>query len=288
MDTTRGSVPAAFAVDACFDGSDLKMRNQLTLALTPVNTGEIEHFKTSHSDYGLAALATRALGGDEQLFLPGDTVTFRVGVGSASAAVKGSQYGGFYALATTLATFVPGKTAGAVGAFTDMIKELDDVFTKYRNCLDGRNWVSQLKCRAIFVRDVQFAIARAGVKGLAKEALNVILSGVSFTKWADAQVPEVRKVLNSGRIRLAPDPKPPLTPSSSCRDWKDASIARRDQFTRGRSPGIELAEPVPTDPALRAAFMYGFIFGGCDRAEERGHDPRKVTLAEVIAGDHLP
>jgi hypothetical protein len=288
MDTSRGTIPEDFAVDACFDGAALVLRNNLTLALTPAHSGDLSSPTTAKSDYGLAALATRAIGGDELLFLPGDKITFQAGIGAATLRVKGSRHAGFYALATTLATFVPGKSAGVVGAFTDLVKELNDVFEQYRTCLEGKNWVAQLGCRALFVRNVNFALGRAAVKGLAKGALSALLSAATFTKWAHAQVPEARKVLSSSAIRLAVDASRPLSRSSTCADWYAASFSRRAAFARTASPTIQLDAPVPTDARRHEAFMYGFIFGGCDRAKKHGHSPAGTALDAVLAGDYVP
>jgi hypothetical protein len=290
MDTRRGEIPKAFAVDACVDGSKLILRNNLTIALTVQRAGDVGNPHTDKTDVGAAAIATRTVAGDEVIFLPGDKMTFPVGPGKATVQVAGSKHGGFYALATALGTFLPGRSAGAVGAFTDMIKELNDVFEKYRNCLAGKNWIGQLGCRALFVRDVEFAIGRAAVKGLAKEALSVVLSGVTFTTWADAQVPDTRKRLNSEAIRLKADPnapQPPLSGASTCKDWYAASFERRKAYAGTVEPGVEMAEPPPKEPNLHEAYMYGFIFGGCDRAKKRGLSPADVPLSNVVAGDYV-
>ena len=287
VETNRGAIPTDFAVDACFDGIALVMRNNLTLALTAVRSGDLRMPSTSKTDFGLAALATRAVGGDEPLFVPGDKLTFRAGVGAATVRVKGSKHAGFYALATTAATFFPGKPAAIVSAFTDLVKELADVFEQYGTCLAGRNWVAQLGCRALFVRNVQFALGRAAVKGAAKDALAVLLSATTFTKWANAQVPDARKILGSSTIRLAADPGQRLTGSSTCADWFAASPPRRDEYARTVSPGIQLDVEVPTAASIHEAFMYGFIFGGCDRAKKSGRSPDGTALAAVVAGDYV-
>lgn len=237
MDTARGEIPASFAVDGCFDGKRLVLRNTLSLALTPLRSGDVSASTTESTDFGLAALATRSVAGDEVIFLPGDKLTFPIGAGVAKVGLKGSKHGGFFALATTLATFFPFKTGAAYESFTTMVTELGDVLEQYRTCLDGKNWLAQLGCRALFVRNVEFALTRAAVSGLAKGALEAVLSGVTFTKWADAQVPEVRKVLGSETIKLsarpvAPDaaPQPDPAPAPPADGGGADSNATEDGF----------------------------------------------------------
>jgi len=78
-----------------------------------------------------------------------------------------------------------------------------------------------------------------------------------------------------------------LSSSSSCADWYAASFAQRSAFASTVSPGVQLDKPVPTEPSQRAAFMYGFTSGGCDRAKDRGLDPAAVTLQAVLDGDYV-
>lgn len=288
--TTRGQIPDSFAIDGCFDGEydNLFLRNTLTLALTPEEKGDVEGGTVQKADFDLAALATRSVAGNELLILPGDTAKLPIGVGAATVGIKGSRHGGFFALATTAATFTPVKTEAVVEAFTGMIKELDDDFAQYQNCLQGKNWISQLGCRALLGRNVEFAVARAAVNGLAKGAIAALLAAGTFSKWANAQVPDVRKVLNSAVIRLGVDPSPQLTTTKTCADWYAASFDRRKELSGTVVPGITLTIPVPSVPHLRQAFMYGYIFGNCDRAKQAGQAPDQTALTRVIAGDFVP
>jgi len=57
--TSRGTVPADPAIQACVDASNVYLHNNLTVSLTPKVTGSVESAKRTESDYGLAADVTR-------------------------------------------------------------------------------------------------------------------------------------------------------------------------------------------------------------------------------------
>jgi len=80
---------------------------------------------------------------------------------------------------------------------------------------------------------------------------------------------------------------PPLTTNSSCGGWYAASPSRQSAFAATVSPGVQLTTTVPSSPSVHAAFMTGFIGGGCDRAKSRGLSPSSVPLSDVLAGDYL-
>jgi hypothetical protein len=81
---------------------------------------------------------------------------------------------------------------------------------------------------------------------------------------------------------------PPLTTSSSCADWNAAPASQQRALAAAVSPGVQLTTPVPSSPSEHAAFMVGFIGGGCDRAKSRGLSPSSVPLSDVLAGEYLP
>jgi hypothetical protein len=292
--SARADIPSNFGVDACFDGSKLTLRNSITLVLNASKTGDIGNPTRRESDYGLAADAERLKSSDPDVFLPGDELIYPVGTGAGTLGIRSSTDNGFYAIATTIADFFPGKPNAIVGAFTAFVSEIDDDFTQYHTCLDGKNWFAQLGCRALLVRNVTFAAGRGVVSGGAKAALATILSAATWSKWVSATTSDAAASLHeSGLIRIAPvattsptPARPKLSSESSCADWEAASFAERNAYAATVSPGVQLTTPVPTG-STHAAFMYGFIGGGCDRAKSRGLAPADVPLNAVLAGDYL-
>jgi hypothetical protein len=293
--SARADIPSNFGVDACFDGSKLTLRNSITLVLNASETGAVGNPTRRESDYGLAADAERLKSSDPDVFLPGDELIYPVGARAGTVGIRSSTDNGFYAIATTIADFFPGKPNAIVGAFTAFVSEIDDDFTRYHMCLVGKNWFAQLGCRALLVRNVTFAAGRGVVSGGAKDALATILSAATWSKWVSANVADLAASLHeSGLIRIAPAATPSPTPArpklssgSSCADWEAASFAERNAYAATVSPGVQLDTPVPTG-STHAAFMYGFISGGCDRAKSRGLSPADVPLSAVLAGNYLP
>jgi hypothetical protein len=292
--SARADIPSNFGVDACFDGSKLTLRNSITLVLNASKTGDVGNPTRRESDYGLAADAERLKSSDPDVFLPGDELIYPVGAAAGTVGIRSSTDNGFYAIATTIADFFPGKPNAIVGAFTAFVSEIDDDFTQYQTCLVGKNWFAQLGCRALLIRNVTFAAGRGVLSGGAKAALAAILSAGTWSKWVSADTSDVAASLHeSGLIRIAAAATPPPTPArpklssgSSCADWGAASFAERNAYSATVSPGVQLNTPVPTG-STHAAFMYGFIGGGCDRAKSRGLAPADVPLNAVLAGDYL-
>jgi hypothetical protein len=290
----RADIPANFGADACFDGSKLTLRNSITLVLNTSKTGDVGNPTRHESDYGLAADAERLKSSDPDVFLPGDELVYPVGSGAGTIGIRGSSDSGFYAIATTIADFFPGKPNAIVGAFTAFVSEIDDDFTQYHTCLARKNWIAQIGCRALLVRNITFATGRGVLSGGAKAALGTILSAATWSKWVRATTSDATASLHeSGLIHIAPaatsapkPARPELSAASSCADWNAASVAERDAYARTVSPGVQLNTPVPTG-STHAAFMYGFIAGGCDRARGRGVAPPDVPLNAVLAGDYL-
>ena len=60
--------------------------------------------------------------------------------------IRGSSDNGFYAIATTIASFFPGKPNAIVGAFTAFVAEINNDFNQYHACLAAKlarpAWVS--------------------------------------------------------------------------------------------------------------------------------------------------
>jgi hypothetical protein len=129
-----------------------------------------------------------------------DAARVPVGDGSAKVSIADTDAGGFYLLAVTLATFIPaGKVKQVYEAFSGLVKELVAVFGRYRDCLAGANWISQVGCHGRLQWDVTYALGRATVLGLGKAVVSVLLDGAFYLKFLDAQVPAISKIVHSTR-----------------------------------------------------------------------------------------
>jgi hypothetical protein len=197
MDTSRGAIPVSFAIDACFDGHAVWLRNDLSVPIHFAISGDTGARTNLHLDQSLAALATRAHYPDPLLLLPHDVLRIAIGTGAARITLADTDAGGYYALATTIFAFLPaGVAKAAYDSITGMIAEFSDDFAKYANCTKTH---SSLICKPILVRDVTFAVGRAAVGGLAKGIVSLVLNAATFAKWANGQPSAIKKILGSDR-----------------------------------------------------------------------------------------
>jgi hypothetical protein len=219
MTTARGAIPNSFSAQGCFDGRTLTISNNLGIPMSVQVRGDVGKPTRTETDYGIAADATRAVSSDTRILLPGDTLRFPIGTGAAEVRLTGGRYADFYELASTVAGFLPGGASGEVQAVTAFVKELNEDFRKYHEC-EGKarhNFFRRAGCHVIFVRNVGFAIGRAGVTGLARGALGAIISTATFDKWFSASVGNLKALIHSGTIRIGAVPAtgPAPTPTQS-------------------------------------------------------------------------
>lgn len=216
-DTTRGKIPASFAVQACFDGKTLFVHNNLDVALGVAVDGAVGKPDRIKTDFGLAALATRAVSKDPLMLLPGDTLKFPIGPGAARAALRSTSTIGFYALARAVAPYIPLDATGVIDDFTAMIKDVDQAGHDYADCLlSAHKLAGRVRCKAVLARDAGVAVGKfivhAGlsiVKRTAAKIGAVIVSTTEVSKWAYEQPGQVQGVVGSGTIKLA-RVEPPL------------------------------------------------------------------------------
>jgi len=187
--TARADIPSNFGVDACFDGTKLTLRNSTTLVLNASRTGDVGNPTRHEGDYGLAADAERRHASDPDVFLPGDELIFRVGSGAGTVSIRSSHDNGYYAIATTIADFFPLKSTAIVNAFSGLVAELNDDFAQYHSCMAKNDWLGQIGCHALLVRNVTFAAGRAAISGTAKRSSE---NSVGVVDAVEAAVPEER------------------------------------------------------------------------------------------------
>ena len=283
MNTARGEVPQDFVVEACVDGSSIWIRNNLSVPITFGYEGSVASPTKVQLDQTIAAQLTRIIKTDPRTIMPGDLLRYPLGNGSGSVTAIDTSAGGMYALAFTLSTFVPkGVIVGALEAFAQFIKELDDVFRKYQQCLAGKNWLAQKACELTLLRDGAFAGARLGITVIAKGVLEVLLSAQSFLSWAKSQVPDVSTVLHGTR-RLSQGP--PVTAPT------DSSANSSPPPPPPGKPGTTGPRPAPTTPppgvsAGSAAVSRGGSAQGRPGCTSTACAYVDVSIANFASGSH--
>ena len=206
---SRGSIPASFSVDACFDGQTLHIYNNTTVPLGVAVQGEIGSPKRKETDHGLAASATRLVSSDPDMLLPGDTLEFPVGSGAVSAKLRSTPKGGFYLLASAAQFYFPTGKAAVLQAYAGMIKEVDEDFSQYYECEQSSSWIHRAGCHVLLVRNIAFAGARFVTHGALSVAsdnlskiLNLFESSGEYSKWLSQTTGGLGAVLHSGTIML--------------------------------------------------------------------------------------
>ncbi len=217
--TARANIPANFAVNACFDGSHLTLEDSTNYVLEVATAGDVGRPQRKEIDYGLAADAERLhASGNPGIFLPGDTLIFPVGSGAGTVALTHAPDNGFYAIATTIAGFFPGKPAAVVGAFTGLVAELDDDYFEYAKCVVGKNWLGQLGCQAQRSWNVTYAVGRAVVNGTASGIVAAVLAPSEWAKWFQATVEQASPLISAAKVitiaAALPNGQPPSAPTS--------------------------------------------------------------------------
>lgn len=234
MNTSRGTVPAGFPIDACVDGSSIWLYNSTTLDLTVAATGSVGSPRTTVTNPTLAVDATRLHSGNPWLLLPGDKMQIPIGSDSAEVRLGLDKSAGFYALALTMATYVPVVNNAVVNSYTQFIAEVNADFVNYQNCKAGRNFLGQAACTAGFVGDITFAVGRIvvslaadGLKVGVKSLLAPLLATATFLQWVDAQVGQISVLVHApplgqaarsqgeGGSGSAPPSSPPAPGSSA-------------------------------------------------------------------------
>lgn len=217
----RGSIPGSFAVDACFDGQTLVVYNNLDVALGVSTAGSVGRPRRTETDFDLEVDTARLISRDPEVLLPGDTLRFPIGSGSARVKLRGTSVTSLYLLAADLAHFLPIPTSGPVfEAFTGWVSELNDDGHQYLECEQSKSRVHRLECKALLFRNVAFADARFIVHGalaLVKSTIGkisgAVLSLIEGSKWAEDQASQLKPILHSGTISLRsskPRPFPSL------------------------------------------------------------------------------
>ena len=283
----RGPIPASFAVQACFDGTTLYVRNNLDVALGVATAGSVGPPKRTESNYDLEVDVTRLKSKDPDVLLPGDTLAFPIGPASARIKLRGTSTTSFYFLASDVAHFFPiPKTGSVFESFAAWLSELNDDGHQYLECERSKSRLHRFGCKVLLVRNIAFANGRFIVHGalsLVKSNVGKILQStvglIEGARWADTQVKQVKAILHSGTISIAATTAPTLPPAPSL----TTAITRQNPVTATAAiaPGFSVTESSPT-----GLCEGGSEVGQADRCFTEHHvlDPC-YAIAEPATGD---
>lgn len=226
MDTSRGSVPGAFALQGCVTLSGIWMRNSRSIPVQVSTSGAVGARQVvTAANVTIAADVTWGVRGNRgTLLMPGQTVYYPVGSGAGSATIRNDHAAAnVYIVADGLLAVLGGtkfgdkfKNSGNANAAVGLVTELTDVLSKYHNCATGASFLKRAGCDAILARDVAFALGRfsfsVGKSALSKTASLVIAAAHQW--WFDAHLNGDLDAISNGHgtITLAAVPQPQPQP----------------------------------------------------------------------------
>lgn len=206
MDTTRGSIPAGFALDACVDGSTIVLHNQLEVPVKVTVQGATGAVVTVPGDLGIAATMTRKEISDPSLLLPSDIMRIPIGSAAATVHIDGHENGTtyiYYRVVEPVFSKFPGLDVYQAGA--SMARDMLEAQLGYQECLtDDHSWIGQQGCWIVYQTRVMFAVTLHSVKlGLGKipdaraQLLSVLLDLSNYAVFLGLTVESLAKLLGA-------------------------------------------------------------------------------------------
>ena len=242
MDELRGNVPDNFPIAACVDGNAIWLRNNLEIPIQMKVTGDTGTAVSTPVDFGLATMSTRTDHPEPLLMMPGDVLKIPIGGGAASATIVGTTAGGEYLLTTTfLSFFPPSPVSPAVGlweALADVMKAIAQAEFDYKDCLVGKNFLSQIGCTAAYTFQVDAALLLDSTKivlaaietvpvvGLVAKIVGLLLSTATYTAFLLALAPAFTKLIEGDRTitQSAATAQVEPIPLATAIDWPNATF----------------------------------------------------------------
>lgn len=218
---SRGAVPNDFPIEACVDGSNIWLRNNLAVPITLQITGGGAPTPVQ-LDQSTAAIATRTHVANANVLMPNDLMRIPLGDGQGQVLLADTDAGFFYIEALTLSAFLPlGATQAAYDAFTGLITDLDNTMRGYQQCIVGKNVVQRAACSIAASASASFAVGKAVALGVAQGVAALVLNTVAWGQQVSSQIPDVNTILSGARTlsqAAVPPPAatvPPVVPPNS-------------------------------------------------------------------------
>lgn len=279
MSTTRGAISPHFGIQACFDGSSVVLRNDLSLPVRVVPSGSVGGRSWLWRNPSPAAEATRVKSHDAQLLMPGEVIRVPIGSGSAQIQLQGaSEADKTYALASAIASAIPGKVAGRTNTLARLISDAGDAYAKYQTCAERhRSVAGRAGCFAVLTRDVYFAIGRAGLAAVSK-LLGPVIWGVELSKSVERQIQDLAFVLlhADGVFHIAAKaqaPPPPDFSGTYAGTWQSTFTAAHGEGCVLNMTGpvtVQVTRASPTTYTIVATLqntLFAYGFSPCAPAE---------------------
>jgi hypothetical protein len=282
----------AFALDVCFNGTTLFVRNRTDIPLHVGADGAGTPYQrpiTSPPPISLAYVFTHPA--ETNLLMPGYQLEFPVGDAAVNVRLAQTDHGRGYVVLRTLSTLLPDETIiGLPDKVVTMVNELVNVYDQHIVCLADKGPIGDIGCEALYYRNVLFAIGRQGI-GLGgsavKDAAALVLGLFSLAKWANDSTGDAVAIQQHGTFSIAAAPTPPAPAPAPQPD----PVPAPDPAPALPPPAPASPPPAPNPPpppVPRASNLVVVIYGGghvgvaFDVGWQSGRDP--VTCHFLIDG----
>jgi len=180
----RVSIPDNFIVDACWDGSTLRVKNRTNLVQQIGVGGSVgAPGRTGSAPQELASWVVERLT-DETVLPPtyGATMSVGDGAGSLSVSPAATHVLELYGISKVVSGFIPWDPAIA-NDVAQLVQSLDASIAEARNCLNGANVFKKVVCSASFSVSAGAAVTSFGVSAGITFIKNGALKRVVSVLW---------------------------------------------------------------------------------------------------------
>lgn len=265
-DGARGSVPDKFPIDACIGGDTAYFVNTLDFPLivsvTGDSVGDTQRVKQLGGAMPSAIFSVLAPH-DPRFVPPGYEIKVKVGKSGAHVSLSDTKdLTQGYAIVAALWKYAPGLEQAKTGA--DFITELVDVSRQARTCLDTNNNWGDIGCRALYLRNISFAIGRAGLTIAAGPVTGMLLNVIDAVLWSDEAAGDALKVRHGVikfDIKAAPAPPPPPANNNTSSD-NSQPANNGGSGNQGAPANHNNPPPPPAQPATRQVVIQNKVLNG--------------------------
>lgn len=245
-DHSRGTVPADYILEGCFDGATMLLVNHTDLPLEVGLRGVTGTPKRSPRA-GVpdipSAVFTFIDPAAPTLIMPGYQLALPVGENSVTFTVHGTRHNRTYVIVRALTAMLgAGAVVDNAPTVVAFANEMSDVSDDYQNCKANGSLWQQVSCTAIYYRDINFAVGRLALSVKTPLKFQMIVALLETASWSAHAASDVTQLLKG-------------TPSFTL----DAS-ANRDHPT---APPANPSSPPPTADSPDPGPLSFSIVGTC-------------------------
>jgi hypothetical protein len=265
--TDRVTIPGDFAVDACFDGEAIYLRNRTQFVLSVKTQGDVAKMRRQAPPMPTLESSYIATQTGEATIPPGYGLVAEVGANAADVRIGGDPTNSRYAWVRFVVSLLPTKSPGFYNTFAGFLADLDQAVANARHCFDNSsNFLSSGACSLGFMTAVFTACAGTlGDVAAEEPLLGGLIAFLETAKWSSDVVVDFTQFLKATRtltipaVRKPPEQpvqttsQPPTSPSFVCLGGTPGPQCQSP--SSGTISGSPAGSPVPSPtPASTLTF----------------------------------